>query len=261
MKIVSWNINALKAHEKAFRYAVDLLQPDVFCLQEIRTREDLHAVHVKGYRSYMNPAKQSQHFGTGIYIKNDIRPMSITFDPPFPDYEYQGRVMAMEFGKFVLVNSYWPFSMRSKDNNGLKYRLEWCNMFQEFVHKLQTRKPVAICGDMNIVRFPFDAYDGKSIKKQPCFYPEEHDSFEKLIEVERLVDVHRYKHPCPHDNPSGEYTAWAYSKDDVQRNENQGFRLDYFLVSESIIKYVKESHGHSDILGSDHCPISIELEI
>ena len=87
MKIVSWNINALKAHEKAFRYAVDLLQPDVFCLQEIRTREDLHAVHVKGYRSYMNPAKQSQHFETGIYIKNDIRPMSITFDPPFPDYD------------------------------------------------------------------------------------------------------------------------------------------------------------------------------
>ena len=171
MKIVSWNINALKAHEKAFRYAVDLLQPDVFCLQEIRTREDLHAVHVKGYRSYMNPAKQSQHFGTGIYIKNDIRPMSITFDPPFHDYEYQGRVMAMEFGKFVLVNSYWPFSMRSKDNNGLKYRLEWCNMFQEFVHKLQTRKPVAICGDMNIVRFPFDAYDGKSIPKIRNYHP------------------------------------------------------------------------------------------
>ena len=261
MKIVSWNINALKAHEDAFRYAIELLQPDVFCLQEIRTREDLHTVRVKGYRSYMNPAKQSQYFGTGIYIRNDIHPMSIIFDPPFPDYEYQGRITAMEFEKYVLVNSYWPFSMRTKDYNGIKYRLEWCNMFQEFVHNLQTRKPVAICGDMNIVRFPSDAYDGKCTKKQPCFYPEEHDSFEKLIEEERLVDVHYYKHPFPHANPTGEYTAWAYSKDDVQRKENQGFRIDYFLVSESIIKYVKESNVYSDILGSDHCPIGIEIEI
>ena len=167
----------------------------------------------------------------------------------------------MEFEKYVLVNSYWPFSMRTKDYNGLKYRLEWCNMFQEFVHNLQTRKPVAICGDMNIVRFPSDAYDGKCTKKQPCFYPEEHDSFEKLIEEERLVDVHYYKHPFPHANPTGEYTAWAYSKDDVQRKENQGFRIDYFLVSESIMKYVKDSNIYSDILGSDHCPIGIEIEI
>ncbi len=259
MKFVSWNINSLRAHEPFFREAITSLQPDAFCLQEIKVREDQRTFPVKGYRSFMNPADPSQYYGTGVFIKNSIHPLSITFDPPMPGYDYQGRIQAMELNDFFLVNTYWPFS-----SNGywLEYRLKWTERFQLFIHQLQETKPVIICGDMNTVRQPIDAFDGKVDKKAGCYYKEERTSFEELLRVEHLIDTYRQLHPAPLEHPAehGHYSTWVYSKDNAIRKENLGFRIDFFLVSECLMERVKASEILPDIYGSDHCPIILEIK-
>lgn len=261
MKIASWNINALRAHESSFRKAMAELQPDIFCLQEIKVREDQQTFPVKGYHSIMNPADMSQFYGTGAFLRNDIRPLSITFDFRMDAYDYQGRLIAIELGNFYVVCSYWPFSAYQKDGYWLKYRIEWCKQLQDFVHELQEKKPIVICGDMNMVHTSADAFDGKAIKKAGCFYPEEHEAFDQLLQDERLVDSYRALHPLLESNGrAGTYSAWAYSKGGEQRNNNEGFRIDYFLVSETLMPKVKSSEVLPDIEGSDHCPIMLEIE-
>ena len=261
MKIISWNINSLRAHESPFRMAMDEQRPDIFCLQEIKVREDQQTFPVKGYRSFMNPADMSQYYGTGVYVRNTIHPLSVTFDPPMEGYDYQGRVVAVELDSFYLVNSYWPFSSYHKEGYWLTYRLRWNERFQLFIHELQAKKPVIICGDMNTVRENADAFDGRAVKKAGCFYPEEHAVFDRLLQDENLIDSFRALHPVRTDEAagSGDYTAWAYSKDNAQRAGNQGFRIDYFLVSRCLMREVKVSNILPDIMGSDHCPILLEL--
>lgn len=261
MRIVSWNINALRAHETPFRKAIGELRPDIFCLQEIKVREDQQTFPVKGYRSFMNPAEMSQFYGTGVFVKNSLRPLSVTFDRPLQGYDYQGRVVAVELQHFYVVCSYWPFSAYDKEGKWLKYRLAWCSQFLQFIHELQAEKPVIICGDMNMVCEAADTFDGIAVKKAGCFYTEEHQAFDHLLQEERLVDSFRALHPLTPEQQggSGNYTAWAYSKDDAQRNANQGFRIDYFLVSECLMPSVVTSTILPDIKGSDHCPILLEI--
>ena len=263
MKIVSWNINALRAHEAYFRKAMAELQPDIFCLQEIKVREDQQTFPVSGYHSMMNPAMMSQYYGTGVYMRNDIRPLSVTFDRPLEDYDYQGRVIAVELEKCFLINSYWPFSAYRKDGYWLTYRIKWNNQFQDLIHELQAKKPVIICGDMNMVRDTADTFDGKAVKKAGCFYPEEHDVFERMLREEHLIDSFRFTHPIPDGitTGSGDYSAWAYSKGDEQRAANQGSRIDYFLISETLLPALNFSEILSDIHGSDHCPILIDIDV
>lgn len=256
MKIASWNINALKAHETAFRRAIALLQPDIFCLQEIRVREDQQTFPVKGYRSFMNPADLSQYYGTGVYVRSSLHPLCIEFDRQQPGEDYEGRIIAVELDKCFVVCSYWPFSSYSKDGHWLQHRLQWNAQFIKRVHEWQQRKPVIICGDMNIVHTPKDTFDGKTIKKAGCFYPEERDLFNTLLHEEHLMDAYRTLYP-----ESIKFSTWANSKDDYNRRNNLGFRIDYFLVSQSLIPLVKSTEIHDDIAGSDHCPISLEIEL
>jgi len=260
MKIVSWNINALRAHEDAFRKAIAALQPDVFCLQEIRVREDQRTFPAEGYHSIINPADMSQYYGTAMYFKNGLHPLSVTFDQYVSEFGYEGRIIAAEFPDYYIVNSYWPFSMRSADNKWLKHRLAWNKWLLAFIHQLQQKKPVIICGDMNIVREPVDAFDGKSIKQVGCFYPEEHEAFDKLLHEEQLVEVYRHLHPLANTlGRNGRYSTWSYSKDNVNRKNNEGFRIDYFLASTCLIQHVTSSEIHEDIEGGDHCPISLVI--
>lgn len=260
MKLVSWNINALRAHEEAFREAMAVLQPDIFCLQEIRVREDQLTFPVTGYHSIMNPADLSQYYGTGMYFRNEIHPLSVTFDQYESEFGYEGRIIAAEFPQYYIVNSYWPFSQQSADDKWLMHRLEWNYWFIGFIHELQEMKPVIICGDMNIVHGPEDAFDGKPVKKAGCFYPEEHTAFDKLLKEERLVDTYRYLHPLTaSEGRDGHYTTWSYSKDDINRKNNEGFRIDYFLVSKSLMPSIVNSEINENILGPDHCPISMMI--
>lgn len=252
MKIISWNINALRAHEMVFRNVIQQEKPDVFCLQEIRAREDQLDFRVEGYKSYLNPATLSQYYGTGVLVKNNIHPLSITFDPPVRSHDYEGRIEAIEFEDFFLVNSYWPFSSTKEF---LQWRLEWNKLFNDFVQKLQQSKPVVICGDTNMVRGPLDAYDKKYIKKAPCFYPEEHEAFEKFLKEQHLIDSYRYLHP---DGTA--QSEWPYGKSNIYRKIRQGFRIDHFLVSEDLISQVQLSDVLEQYEGPDHCPISLDIE-
>ena len=262
MRIVSWNINALRAHEDYFRKAITELMPDIFCLQEIKVREDQQTFPVKGYRSFMNPAEMSQYYGTGVFVRNTLYPLSISFDRPLHGYDYQGRIVTIELRRLFVVCSYWPFSSYDKDNKWLKYRLAWCNQFQQYIHELQIRKPVIICGDMNMVHQKVDAFDGILVKKAGCFYPEERAAFDKLLQEEHLVDTYRSLHPTHVTTPSesGVYTAWAYSKDDYNRRCNKGFRIDYFLASEILMSEIRKSIILDNFKGSDHCPILLEID-
>ena len=265
MRIVSWNINAFRAHESAFREAIRETQADIFCLQEIRIREDQMTFPVKGYHSFMNPATLSQYYGTAVFIRNDIHPFSITFDFPIEGYDYQGRIIAMEFENYVLINSYWPFSAADKEDKWLHYRLKWNHRFQAFVHAFQTRKPVIICGDMNMVSQSADSFDGKAVRRAGCFYPEEHAAFDDLLREEHLVDSFRYLHPSATTNDDhsakGLFTEWAYAKEDDNRKNNLGFRIDYFLVSEGLLPAIVSSDILDDIHGSDHCPILLGVDL
>lgn len=263
MRIVSWNINALKAHEQAFRKAFNILKPDIFCLQETRVKEGQVSISFDGYKSYWNSADLHQYYGTAVYMRNEFHPLSIEFDWPLGDYGYQGRLMVIEFRNFYLVNSYWPFSAYSKDGYWLKYRLEWTEELEYRLKQLRKLNPsIIVCGDMNIVRRPEDAFDGKHIKRQGCFYPEEHASFEHFMEYSYLTDAYRALHPAPVlPSERGIYTTWSYSRDDVNRKNNQGFRIDYFLVEERTMGRVRDCLICDDITGSDHCPIVLDIDI
>ena len=233
------------------------LQPDVFCLQEIRVREDQRTFPVKGYHSIINSADMSQYYGTAMYFKNGIHPLSVTFDQYESEFGYEGRIIAAEFPCYYLVNSYWPFSMRSADNKWLKHRLAWNKWLLAFTHLLQQKKPIIICGDINIVHEPVDAFDGKAFKRAGCFFPEEHEAFDRLLAEEKLIDTYRHLHPqeeCLGRN--GRYTTWSNSPDGVNRRNNEGFRIDYFLVSKTLMSSVSSSVIHDGLEGSDHCPIS-----
>ncbi len=253
MKIISWNINSLRAHEDAFRNVINELKPDVFCLQEIRVREDQRTFPVSGYISFMNPADNSGHYGTAVYIKREIHPRSIVFDFKMPSENYQGRIEALEFEDFTLVNTYWPFASLANGKRFLNYRIAWTHELEKFIHTIQKNMPVIICGDMNMVRTEMDTWDNVATKNVGCFFPEEHQAFESLLSNEQLIDSYRHLHPNER-----KYTVWGNSKNDITRKKNQGFRIDYFLVSESLRPRIHTSEILDDIWGSDHCPILLE---
>ena len=259
MKIPSWNINSIRAHERDFRKAMSLVQPDICCVQEIRVREDQRTFPFKGYRSIMNPAEQSGNYGTGVFMKNSIHPRSAHFDFAWEGHDHQGRVLALEFDNFVLVNSYWPFS---SNKIWLECRIDWNKYFQSFLHDFQKRKPIIVCGDMNIVNLDVDSFNLKSVKKAGCFFPEEHEAFDRLLKEEKLLDTYRELNPASNENfdykRKGIFSVWT--SDDFRRL-GQGFRIDYFLVSQSIMPKVKSSIIRDDIWGSDHCPILLDIDI
>ncbi len=252
MKIVSWNINSLRKHKEAFLSAIAELQPDIFCLQEIRGKAEACSFEIDGYTPKMNPAQQSGFYGTGVYAKDEIEPYC-TYDFPMPDGVHQGRIIKMEFDEFVLINTYWPFSSNKKF---LEYRLEWCKRLEAFVHEIQETKPVIICGDMNTVQASIDAYDGKATKNAGCFYQEEQEAFRQLLANEHLVDTYRYLHPTKQ-----KFSVWPNAKDDIHRKNNEGYRIDFFLISESILDKVRTSDVLCNVMGSDHCPIMLDIDI
>ncbi len=252
MKIVSWNINALKKHKEAFLSAIAELQPDIFCLQEIRSKAENCSFKVDGYNLVMNPADDSRYYGTGVYYRESLCP-AISYDFPMPDGEHQGRIIKIEFEDFVLINSYWPFS---SNKHFLEYRIEWCKRMEIFIHGIQQEKPVIVCGDMNTVLAGIDTFDGKVTKKAGCYYQEEQDAFRRLLANERLVDSYRHLHPNER-----EFSTWPYSNGDIYRKNNEGFRIDFFLVSEKLIGKVTSSEILCDVRGSDHCPIMLDTDI
>ena len=251
MKLISWNVAGLRACLKKgfdeFFYESDA---DIICLQEVKAELDQIDFKPKDYYCYINPAEKKGYSGTLIYTLYE--PLNVTYGIGIEEHDHEGRVITLEFNDFYLVNQYVPNAKR--DLSRLDYRMTWEDDFKDYVKKLEEKKPVVICGDFNVAHEEIDIKNVKPNIGNAGFTYEERDKFTKLLDS-GFIDTFRYFNPTLEDA----YTWWSYMG--KARANNVGWRIDYFLVSDSIINKVTKPIIYSDVYGSDHCPIGIDLEL
>ena len=249
MQILSWNINGLKAclRSNSFNFIYDLL-PDIICLQEIRTQEE--PVIIDGYHHYWNHSERDGFYGTAVLALDEPVAVINGLADHFPDDE--GRVITVELEDFFLINVYVP--MPQKNLQRQEFRREWDEALREYVAQLQEEKPVILCGDFNVARAPMDIFEGnmRQYWAQQGYESDEHTDFETLLE-EGLTDVFRDLYP---DEIS--FTWWSNRLN--KRKQDRGWRLDYFLADDKLMNNVIDMKHLSEIQGSDHCPILLEIE-
>ncbi|MBQ1215844.1 MAG: exodeoxyribonuclease III [Firmicutes bacterium] len=250
MKLITWNVNGLRAcMDKGFLDYVNQEQPDAICLQETKMQEGQAEVPLEGYKQYWNSAQKKGYSGTAIFTKHE--PLSVSYDIDAEGHDTEGRSITMEFEDFYLVCEYTPNSQ-----DGLKrldYRMEWEDARRDYLKKLDAKKPVILCGDLNVAHQEIDLKNPKTNRKNPGFSDEERAKFGELLEA-GFVDSYRYLYP----DVTGVYTWWSYRFN--ARKNNAGWRIDYFVVSERFKERIKEVKLCTDIYGSDHCPVMLEIE-
>lgn len=248
MKLVSWNVNGLRACvKKGFMDYFHEVDADLFCIQETKLQEGQIDLVTEGYHQYWNYAEKKGYSGTAIFTKK--KPLGVTYG--IRDFEdLEGRVITLEFEELFVVTMYTPNAKR--DLTRLAYRLEWEDAVRSYLIELNQQKPVVFCGDLNVAHTPLDLRNAKSNKGNSGFTTEEREKMTQLL-AEGFVDAFRYLHP----NQEGMYTWWLYMS--TVRERNIGWRIDYFLISEQLKSRLKRADIHSNILGSDHCPVVIEL--
>lgn len=252
MKLMSWNVNGIRAILKThFFKEVERLNPDVLCVQETKIHDD-HVdpklLHIEGYHFYWNSAQKKGYSGVAVFTKKE--PLSIQKGMSIPEHDKEGRILVLEFEKFFLVNVYAPNAQRRLTR--LKYRQQWNHDFLHFVKKLEKKKPVVICGDLNVAHTEIDLKNPTQNRKNAGFTDEERADFTALLRA-GFLDTFREFEKGP-----GHYTWWSYMFN--ARARNIGWRIDYFLISPSLRKRLKKAEIHSHVYGSDHCPVSIELD-
>ena len=255
MKLISWNVNGLRAVvTKGFKEFFDNVDADIFCLQETKLQEEQVDKNIKsifnGYNEYWNYAEKKGYSGTAVFSK--IKPINVIYGIGIEEHDKEGRVITLEFDKFYLVNCYTPNSKRELER--LDYRMQWEDAFRNYLLKLNETKPVIMCGDLNVAHNEIDLKNPKTNHRNAGFTDEERDKMTKLLNA-GFTDSFRYLYP----EKKGCYSWWSYMFH--AREKNAGWRIDYFIVSNSINKNIKESTIYSDIMGSDHCPVGIEIEI
>ena len=250
MKLITWNVNGLRAcMDKGFLEYVNQEQPDAICLQETKMQEGQAEVPLEGYKQYWNSAQKKGYSGTAIFTKHE--PLSVSYDIDAEGHDTEGRSITMEFEDFYLVCEYTPNSQ-----DGLKrldYRMEWEDARRDYLKKLDQKKPVILCGDLNVAHKEIDLKNPKTNRKNPGFSDEERAKFGELLDA-GFVDSYRYLYP----DVTGVYTWWSYRFN--ARKNNAGWRIDYFVVSERLKERIKEVTLCTDIYGSDHCPVMLEIE-
>lgn len=250
MKLISWNVNGLRAClNKGFEDFFRLEAADVFCLQETKLQPEQVEVAFEGYHQYFNSAVKKGYSGTAVFCKQE--PICVTFDMGIEKHDSEGRVITVEFEKLYLVTVYTPNSQ--KELARLPYRMEWEEDFREYLLKLNKKKPVVVCGDLNVAHKEIDIKNPKSNTKSAGFTIEERDKMTKLLES-GFVDTFRYKYPEAKDV----YTWWSYMFH--AREKNVGWRIDYFLASERLKEHIVDSLVYMDVMGSDHCPVGLILK-
>lgn len=249
MKIISWNVAGFRAVlKKGFEKFFNRIDADIFCINESKVNLDQFDFSPKGYNMYLNPAKRKGYSGILVYSK--IVPLKVTYGMGIEEHDGEGRMITLEYNDFYLVSVYVPNVKR--DLSRLDYRMVWEDDFRKYVKKLEKKKPVIICGDMNVAHEEIDIKNAKANKGNAGFTDEEREKMTLLLD-KGFIDVYRYY------NPDKEmYTWWSYMG--KAREKDIGWRIDYFLVSKSIIKKVKNPMIYTDIMGSDHCPIGIDYE-
>lgn len=251
MKIISWNVAGFRAClKKGFEDFFNEVKADVICLQEVKAEKEQYHFHPEGYHEYLNPAEKKGYSGVLIFTKE--KPIDIKYGINIEEHDHEGRVITLEYGKFFLINQYVPNVKR--DLSRLEYRMKWEEDMKCYIKELEKKKPVIICGDFNVAHTEIDIKNAKANIGNAGFTYEEREKFDKLLK-EGLIDTFRYYNP----NKKDCYTWWSYIGNCRQRNI--GWRIDYFLVSKSIIDQIEESIIYDKVLGSDHCPIGLKIRV
>ena len=251
MKLVSWNVNGLRACvRKGFLDYFETVDADIFCVQETKLQEGQIDLQLKGYAQYWNYAVKKGYSGTAVFTKE--KPLTVKYGVGDSDHEEEGRILTLEFEQFYLVNVYAPNAQR--DLARLPFRLEWEEAMRAYLKKLDACKPVILCGDLNVAHQEIDIRNVKSNIGNSGFTFEERGKMTELL-TEGFVDTYRHFYPDKEDA----YTWWSYMRN--VRERNIGWRIDYFIASEKLKPALKNAEIHSQILGSDHCPIVLEIDL
>lgn len=249
MKLISWNVNGLRAClGKGFMDFFNLAQADIFCLQETKMQQGQAQVELPGYEQYWNSAEKKGYSGTAVFCKE--HPLHVSYGLGIPEHDKEGRVITAEFDRFILVNVYTPNAQRGLTR--LDYRMAWEDAFRDYVTGLDQQKPVIICGDMNVAHEEIDLKNYKTNVGNAGFTMEERQKMTKLLE-NGFTDSFRHFYP----DKTGAYSWWSYMFH--ARDNNAGWRIDYFLVSNRLVPEMRDSLIYSDIMGSDHCPVGLEI--
>ena len=250
MKLISWNVNGLRAcMGKGFLDFVAAEQPDMLCLQETKMQQGQADVPVEGYQEYWCSAEKKGYSGTALFTKT--APLSVTYNLGIDVHDHEGRVITAEYEDFYLVTVYVPNSQ--DELKRLDYRMQWEDDFRAYVKKLDEVKPVIICGDMNVAHQEIDLKNPKTNRRNAGFTDEERAKMTELLGA-GFIDTWRYFYP----DEASVYSWWSYRF--KAREKNAGWRIDYFIVSERLIGRVKAARILTDVYGSDHCPVAIELD-
>ncbi len=249
MKIVSWNVNGLRAcWGKGFGRYFSETDADIFCIQETKLQRGDFEFEPEGYHSYWNDAVKKGYSGTAVFVKR--LPEAVTNGIGIRDYDGEGRVIILEYEEFYVVNVYVPNAQ--EELKRLEYRMAWDAAFRNRIKKLDRRKPVIVCGDMNVAHQEADLKNPAANRRNAGFTDEERSGFTQLLDA-GFVDVFRHLNPDARDM----YTYWSYRFGARQRNA--GWRIDYACISRRLMPQVKGFEIHSDVTGSDHCPIMLDI--
>lgn len=250
MKLVSWNVNGIRACvKKGFLDYFNSVDADIFSIQETKCQDGQISLELDGYHQYWNYAERKGYSGTAVFTKKE--PLSVSYGIEMEEPDTEGRVITLEFSDFYLVNCYTPNSKR--DLTRLGYRLNWEDAMKEHLLKLNAHKPVIFCGDLNVAHNEIDLKNPKPNMGNSGFTEEERQKFSSLLQS-GYVDSFRYFYPERTDA----YSWWSYMS--KVRERNIGWRIDYFVVSEKLVPSLKEAAIHHEILGSDHCPVVLEIK-
>ena len=250
MKLISWNVNGIRAClNKGFSEFFKDANEEIFCLQETKCQPGQVELNFDGYESYWNSAEKKGYSGTAIFTK--VKPINVTYGIGIEEHDKEGRIITLEFEKFYLVTNYTPNAKRELER--LEYRMEWEDEIRNYLLKLKKIKSVIMCGDLNVAHEEIDLKNPKTNKGNAGFTNEERGKMTELLNA-GFIDSFRYLYP-----QKVEYSWWSYMGH--AREKNVGWRIDYFLVSEDIKTQIKESKIHQEILGSDHCPVELEIDI
>jgi len=251
LRLISWNVNGLRACvNKGFLDFFKEIDADIFCIQESKLQEGQIQLELEGYHQYWNYAVKKGYSGTAIFTKAE--PLSVAYGISKEEHDQEGRVITLEFSEFYMVTVYTPNSQNELAR--LPYRMEWERDFLAYLKELETRKPVVFCGDLNVAHQEIDLKNPKTNRKNAGFTDEEREKFSQLLDA-GFIDTFRYFYP----EQEQIYSWWSYRF--KAREKNAGWRIDYFCVSEALKDRLEDAKIHTEIMGSDHCPVELDINL
>ena len=250
MKLISWNVNGIRACvQKGFLDFFKEVDADIFCIQESKLQEGQINLEIEGYNQYWNYAEKKGYSGTAIFTKKE--PLSVRYGLGIEEHDKEGRVITLEFEEFFMITVYTPNSQNELAR--LDYRMKWEDDFRDYLKSLEESKPVIVCGDLNVAHKEIDLKNPKTNRKNAGFTDEEREKFTKLL-ADGFIDTFRYFYP----DLTGVYSWWSYRFN--ARKNNAGWRIDYFIASKCLRDRLEGAKIHTEIMGSDHCPVELVIK-